>query len=169
MAFIKAVMRKMSLFWKCQDENLRSYIRGEYTYGKPKRFMYRNNETVSIGKFCSIGENVSIYGGGEHRYDIVSTYPLKTLLVYKNKKNVDETSKGKVIIGNDVWIGDNAVILSGVKIGDGAVIGNSAIVTRDVPPYAIVAGNSAKVIKYRFQKRYYRKTFRNLVVELAGI
>ncbi|MCK4736187.1 MAG: hypothetical protein KAT65_27285 [Methanophagales archaeon] len=73
------------------------------------------------------------------------------------------------MIGNDVWIGDNAVILSGVKIGDGAVIGNSAIVTRDVPPYAIVAGNSAKVIKYRFQKRYYRKTFRNLVVELAGI
>lgn len=86
MAFIKAVMRKMSLFWKCQDENLRSYIRGEYTYGKPKRFMYRNNETVNVGKFCSIGENVSIYGGGEHRYDIVSTYPLKTLLVYKNKK-----------------------------------------------------------------------------------
>ena len=152
MAFITAVVRKISLFWKCQDENLGSYIRGEYTYGKPKIFMYRNNQTVSIGKFCSIGINISIYGGGEHKYDTVSTYPLKTLLIHKNKENVDEISKGMVTIGNDVWIGDNAVILSGVKIGDGAVIGNSAIVARDVPPYAIVAGNPTELIKYRFQK-----------------
>jgi hypothetical protein len=86
---------------------------------------------------------------GEHRTDLVSTYPLRTLLT-PDGRNHDATEKGEIAIGSDVWIGTRAMILSGVTIGHGAVVAAGAVVTRDVPPYAIVAGVPARVLRYRF-------------------
>ena len=101
---------------------------------------------ISIGNFCSIADGVTIYAGAEHHYDWVSSY------CFSEKFQCIECShsKGKVTIGNDVWIADGALILSGVTIGDGAVIGARAVVTKNVAPYEIVGGNPARHIRFRF-------------------
>ena len=122
---------------------------GEYTYGYEFETFHINNDSqkITIGRYCSVAEGVKIFGGGEHGYETISTYPFKTLFL---GQNVDARSKGQTIIGNDVWLGYHSVILSGVKIGDGAIIAGMSIVTKDVPSYAIVAGNPARIIKFRF-------------------
>jgi len=103
---------------------------------------------LKIGKFCSIAMGTTIYLGSEHHVEWVTTYPF--FAKFKKASFASNTTKGDVIIGNDVWIGDGALILSGVTIGDGAVIGARAVVTKDVKPYEIVAGNPAKHIRFRF-------------------
>lgn len=114
------------------------------------------DQNVEIGKFCSIAPNVYI-APGNHPLNYVTTHPILYDKVWQNKlniKNAKEKSEEKIaktIIGNDVWIGINAIILKGVKIGDGAVIGAGTVVTKDVEPYVIVAGNPAKIIKHRFK------------------
>lgn len=124
---------------------------GEMTYGNPKLMIWAESERIDIGSFCSIAEDVSIFGGGEHRTDWVTTYPLRIAFneALANKDG-HPASKGATRIGNDVWLGYQAIVMSGVTIGDGAVVGAGAVVTRDVPPYAIVGGNPACVRKYRF-------------------
>lgn len=123
---------------------------GNFTYGNPTILSWGEKTKLKIGKFCSIAPNVTIFLGGEHRNDWVSTYPFNALL--ENYKHIQghPKSKGDVIIGNDVWIGREAVILSGVKIGDGAVIGARSLISKDVEPYSIVGGNPGKLIRYRF-------------------
>jgi acetyltransferase-like isoleucine patch superfamily enzyme len=122
---------------------------GDQTYGHLNIICFKDSDTVRIGKYCSIASNVFIFGGGEHNTELISTFPFKNFFQnFEIDPNV--TTKGPVIIGNDVWIGTNAIILSGISIGDGAVIGAGSVVTKDVPPYTIVAGNPAKIIKYRF-------------------
>ena len=103
---------------------------------------------LTIGSFCSISDNVTIFLGGEHRTDWISTFAFKEK--FDDSVVSVRKTKGDVVIGNDVWIGQSATILSGVTIGDGAVIGTMAVVAKDVPPYAIVAGNPARVIRLRF-------------------
>lgn len=125
---------------------------GDFTYGFPTILSWGEKTKLKIGKFCSISGNVIIFLGGEHRNDWVSTYPFNALLKNYEYIKGHPKSKGDVIIGNDVWIGREAVILSGVKIGDGAVIGACSLVTKDVEPYSIVGGNPAKFIRYRFKK-----------------
>jgi acetyltransferase-like isoleucine patch superfamily enzyme len=122
---------------------------GLYSYGKPK--IYADPQTFSIGKFCSIAADVVIYTGAEHRIDWITTYNFEKFEETNNIKNMTR-SKGNVTIGNDVWIGDGALILSGVTIGDGAVIAARAVVTKNVKPYEIVGGNPAKHIKFRFNE-----------------
>lgn len=104
-----------------------------------------------IGKFCSLARNVDV-GGFDHDYRKVTTMPmfrfLQMLKGEKPKTKHDERCE----IGNDVWIAAGAIVLHKVKIGDGAVIGAGAVVTKDVPPYAIVAGVPGRVIKYRFEE-----------------
>ena len=96
---------------------------------------------TSIGKYCSISWDVSI-GGPDHRFDNVTSYTWGT---------VEELCRNtECHIGNDVWIGYDAVIMAGVKIGDGAIIGTRAVVTKDVEPYSIVGGVPAKEIRKRF-------------------
>ena len=127
---------------------------GKYTYGTPNVLnVWSNSAKLKIGSFCSIGANVNIYLGGNHRTDWVTTYPFGH--IHKNIFNrFDGTdsvsSNGNVIIGNDIWIGSNATIMSGVNIGDGAVIANNSHVVKNVEPYSIVGGNPAKLIRYRF-------------------
>lgn len=113
--------------------------------------------TLRIGKFCSIASGVTIILGGEHRPDWVTTYPFS--IIFKKFSDLPgaATTKGDVIIGNDVWIGMDALILSGVTVGDGAVIGAGSVVARDVEPYAIVAGNPARLIRKRFDQAIINK------------
>jgi acetyltransferase-like isoleucine patch superfamily enzyme len=127
---------------------------GDFTYGFPTILSWGEDTKLTIGKFCSISGNVTIFLGGEHRNDWVSTYPFNALLENYAYIKGHPKSKGNVIIGNDVWIGREAVILSGVSIGDGAVIGARSLVTKDVEPYSIVGGNPAKFIRYRFKKEF---------------
>jgi virginiamycin A acetyltransferase len=107
-------------------------------------------ERLRVGNYCSIGREV-LFLFGEHRTDRVSTYPLRTLLT-GSKQNLDATDKGEIVIGNDVWIGTRATVMSGVRIHDGAVVAAGALVTSDVPAYAIVAGVPARVLRFRFDE-----------------
>ncbi|MDE6871395.1 MAG: CatB-related O-acetyltransferase [Bacteroidales bacterium] len=108
-----------------------------------------------IGKFCSIGPEVLIGGLPSHPLNLKSTFPgfyQKDSSFYgvEPEYEYNEPEFKQVTIGNDVWIGARAMILDGVCVGDGAVIGAGAVVTKDVPPYAIVGGVPAKIIKFRF-------------------
>lgn len=122
---------------------------GEYTYGHPRILSYSSASRITIGKFCSIAEEVVIIGAGgaHHRYWTVANFPLEIRFAKREHRN----EMHAVRIGNDVWIGTRATILSGVRIGDGAIVGAGSIVTKDVPPYAIVAGAPAKLVRYRFR------------------
>ena len=124
---------------------------GDYTYINSAH-IYDN---VQIGKFCSIAHQVCI-APGEHYLNRLATYPVKIRVLGQDWNNVFPEKK-QTIIGNDVWIGNNVTILSGIDIGDGAVIAAGAVVTRDVPPFAIVGGVPAKILKYRFSDEVIRK------------
>ncbi len=112
-----------------------------------------NGDKLIIGKFCQIASGVNfIMNGANHQMNSVSTYPFYIFEGWKQE--IPPLSKmplkGDTIVGNDVWIGQNATILPGVHIGDGAIIGLNSVVTKDIEPYTIVAGNPAKVIRKRF-------------------
>jgi acetyltransferase-like isoleucine patch superfamily enzyme len=125
---------------------------GLHTYGAPKIRWWGEPANLSIGNFCSISNGVEIFLGGNHRVDWITTYPFNVLGNWPEARLVrgHPATNGDVEIGSDVWLGSGCVILSGVRIGHGAVVACRAVVTRDVPDYAIVAGNPAKVIRMRF-------------------
>jgi acetyltransferase-like isoleucine patch superfamily enzyme len=133
------------------------YKIGNHTYGKPRVISWGEGTSLTIGKYCSIGTNVIIFLGSEHRVDWISTYPFPFLWAGAKSISGHPSTKGDVVIGNDVWIGFGTTILSGVTFGDGAAIGACSVVTRGVPPYAIVAGNPAQVIRYRFDEETIQK------------
>jgi acetyltransferase-like isoleucine patch superfamily enzyme len=108
--------------------------------------------SFKVGKFCSFAENVTILLVADHRTDWVTTYPFNVLFPEAEQFHGHPTTKGDVVIGNDVWIGEGACILSGVVIGDGAVVAARSVVTKDVEPYAIVAGNPARHLRFRFNE-----------------
>lgn len=128
------------------------YKIGSKCYGLPVVKHPHKDATLSIGSYCSFAENVQIFMGGMHHTNWVSTYLFPAY--EENCEHIQNwaLTNGNVTIGNDVWLCANCVILSGVTIGDGAVIANGAIVTKDVPPYAIVGGNPAKLIRWRFDE-----------------
>jgi acetyltransferase-like isoleucine patch superfamily enzyme len=135
---------------------------GKYTYGNNniKLHNYGDGTTLTIGSFCSIAGNINIYLGGNHRTEWITTYPFGH--INQDKFNTfngvgHPKTNGNVVIGNDVWIGGNVTIMSGIKIGDGAVIANNSHVVKDVEPYSIVGGNPAKLIKYRFSEEQISK------------
>lgn len=107
------------------------------------------DEEIIIGNFCQIAGYSKFLLGSEHNYRNISTYPFKVL---KFGEKVESFSKGPIVLHDEVWICENALILSGVTIGKGAIVSAGSVVTKDVPPYAIVGGNPAKIIKYRFSK-----------------
>lgn len=129
-------------------------IKGRVTIGKytniwgPNTEIFAAENKISIGNFCSIASNVTIQEYNHNIDYFTTSFIHKHLLNDLVKKEI--TSKGDIIIGNDVWIGTKCVILSGVTIGNGAVIAANSVVTKSVPDYAIVGGNPAKIIKYRF-------------------
>lgn len=126
---------------------------GAYSYMNDGGYI---NSNVFIGRYCSIGRRVSI-GAGYHNIDGLTSSPFSSNVrsrSYTKKDaeylNLGQKKKASVVIENDVWVGDGAVILNGVTIGTGAVIGANSVVAKDVPPYAIVGGVAAKQIKKRF-------------------
>ncbi|MDB4866139.1 MAG: chloramphenicol acetyltransferase [Cohnella sp.] len=130
----------------------KKYQIGEWTYGMPTVLFDGYGGTLKIGKYCSIAAGVSILLGGEHRTDWPTTYPFNVLVKEAMPYHDRPYTKGDVVIGHDVWIALNALIVSGVTIGNGAVVAAGSVVTKDVPPYAIVGGNPAKLIRYRFDQ-----------------
>lgn len=109
-------------------------------------------DKLIIGRFCQIATGVTfIMNGANHQMNAVSTYPFYVMGWEQIPPQLEDLLiKGDTVVGNDVWIGQNAVILPGVHIGDGAIIGLNSVVTHDVEPYSVVAGNPAKVIRKRF-------------------
>lgn len=126
---------------------------GEYSYGIPQVFQWGEGAKLRIWKYCSIAGGIQILLGGNHRPDWVTTYPFNFLDTDYRYIKGHPDSKGDVNIGNDVWLGQNCVILSGVTIGDGACIAAHAVVTKNVPPYGIIAGNPGRLVKMRFDER----------------
>ncbi|MBB4806602.1 virginiamycin A acetyltransferase [Chryseobacterium defluvii] len=110
---------------------------------------------IRIGSFCSIASGV-IFQENLHDYEKLTTYFIRQR-VFGEALRIDSYSKGDIVVGNDVWIGAQSIILSGVSVGDGAVIATNSVVTKDVPPYAIVGGSPANVIKYRFSEEIINK------------
>jgi len=134
-----------------KDANYSSYKIGRGSFGTPRIEKWKINcGTLEIGNFCSIARNVTIFLGGDHHTEWVTTSVVSDYLGIRGYPQV--RTDGNVIIGNDVWIGTEAFILSGLKIGDGAVIGARAVVAKDVPPYSVVVGNPARVVKKRFSE-----------------
>lgn len=128
---------------------------GDFTYGRPKVRFPESGARLAIGRYGSIADGVELLLGGNHRTDWVTTYPfpaLPGLWPEAAGQTGFSGTRGDISIGHDVWIGSQAMVLSGVSIGHGAVIAARSVVTRDVPPYAIVAGNPAKVIRLRFEE-----------------
>ncbi len=127
---------------------------GDHSYGKPALIDPTPATKVKIGRFCSFAGGIR-FGMSDHKTDLVTTYPFKALAnFWPSVPNVqDHVSKGNIIIGNDVWIGSNAFIMSGVTIGNGAVIAAESVVTKNIPAYAIAAGVPARIVKYRFDQK----------------
>lgn len=120
------------------------------SYGGLTVPLYGDDARLKVGAWCSIGAEVQVLLGGEHRPDWVTTYPFNVLRPGFEQIRGQPHSKGDVVIGSDVWIGRRATILSGVKIGHGAVVAAGAVVVKDVEPYWIVGGNPARPIRRRF-------------------
>lgn len=120
---------------------------GKGTYGKLHVINDTDYAKLIIGNYCSIGGNTIFILGREHRTDTISTYPFKYFI---NNRTHEAFSKGNIVIDDDVWIGHGCTILSGVHINQGAIVATGAVVTKDIPPYAIVGGVPAKLIRYRF-------------------
>ena len=123
---------------------------GKQTYGRINVIMENTVSRLHIGNYCSIAPDVCFIVSGDHRIDTISTFPFH-VKVLKDLKH-EACSKGDIIIEDDVWIGFRSTILSGVTVGKGSVIGAGSVVTKDVAPYSIVAGNPARLIKYRFSE-----------------
>ena len=140
-------------------------IVGDYTYYDDTEDVYNFEKNVLylfdfigdkliIGKFCQIASGVRfIMNGANHAMGGISTYPFEVFGKSWSNTLSNDLNKGDTVIGNDVWIGNSATIMPGVKIGHGAIIGTNTLVTKDVAPYTIVGGNPGKLIRNRFDQQ----------------
>jgi len=127
-------------------------VMSEHSYAPPHIFAFGNSEhTVTVGKYSSVNGSVEVLLDGNHHPEWVSTYPFRIRYDLPGAhQDGHPFSRGSVVIGNDVWVGWRAVILSGVTIGDGSIVAAGAVVTKDVAPYTIVGGVPACMIRRRF-------------------
>jgi acetyltransferase-like isoleucine patch superfamily enzyme len=126
---------------------------GDYSYATPLVQRFPGDRTKArIGRFTSIAPGVQLFLGGAHPTDWVTTYPIRAGFFLPGAfEDGNPTSRGDITIGNDCWLASEAVILSGVSVGDGAVVAARAVVSSDVRPYAVVAGNPAREVRRRFR------------------
>ena len=120
---------------------------GDRSYGGIKVYAVGSQGHLQIGRLCSIGPEVVFVFNNEHFTDCITTFPFKVKML--GSKDSEASSKGGIVVADDVWIGCRATILDGVSIGQGAIVAAGAVVADDVPPYAIVGGVPAKVIRFR--------------------
>ena len=157
------LMVRYRYLWKKQNVNNKTfpirYIKlscidiGKGTYCPINVYTCSSNYHLKIGNFCSIADNVTFLLAVEHHLDTLSTYPFKNWLY-----GIQEaSSKGNILVEDDVWLGYGATIMSGVHIGKGAVVASGAVVTKDVPPYAIVGGVPAKILRFRYTEEFIKK------------
>lgn len=123
---------------------------GAGSYGGLSVLEFGEGTHLKVGNYCSFAAGVQVMLGGGHRTDWVTTYPFSAIDSRFTRFTGHPVSKGDVVIGNDVWIGREAIIMSGISIGDGAVIAARSVVTKDVAPYEIVGGNPARPLRFRF-------------------
>jgi acetyltransferase-like isoleucine patch superfamily enzyme len=122
---------------------------GNNSYGEINAFSWRsNNEGLNIGHYVSISSGVKFILGGNHHTSGFTTFPFKSI-ASAYEPNIDASSKGKIIIGDDTWIGTDSIILSGVTVGRGCVIAAGSVVTKSFPNYSVIGGNPARFIKFR--------------------
>lgn len=156
----KYILNMHKVRWRVLNQHNKTKVRnifnlsdvkvGMATYGYLDVMKHSDsNEKLHIGNFCSIAPNVMFIIGSEHNYDCLSTFPFKTKLC---GVEYEASSKGDIIVRDDVWIGYGTILLSGVTVNQGAIIAAGSVVTKDVLPYAIVGGNPAKLIKFRFEQ-----------------
>lgn len=129
--------------------------RWSYFDGVPAVHRYPGapEERIEVGAFCSVAKDVSFVLSGNHDLRRVTSSPVRKLFGVEGYDTSGEISgRGGVVLGNDVWVGRGALLLSGARIGDGAVIGARAVVSGEVPPYAVVVGNPGQVVRYRFEQ-----------------
>ena len=132
--------------------------RGTYFDRNVNIISWSDKFKINIGKYCSIGRDCNFFLHANHRYDWVTTSsqlwgPVTPEIAQMHMEMGHPTCNGDITVGSDVWIGAKATIMSGVKIGDGAIVAANSVVTKDVEPYSIVGGNPAKHIRYRFSEK----------------
>lgn len=139
----------------CRNISIKQISVGNKTYGPLNVIGFgQKNEKLEIGAYCSIAREVAFILGGEHDYLRLSTFPFLNKVYGQN----EAITKGKIVVEDDVWIGFRATILSGITIGQGAVIAAGSTIARDIPPYAIA--DSTRIIKYRFDEDIIEKLLR---------
>lgn len=149
--YLKMQYLKIKTRHKCNDFANPALEIGDYTYCIGLEiFTGLDTYKCRIGRFCALSDNIKVLLGIDHRSDWNSIYPFNSFMKEFSSIIGYPSSKGDVIIGNDVWIGLDTVLLSGVTIGDGSVIGARSVVSKSVPPYCIAAGNPARVVRKRF-------------------
>lgn len=139
-------------------------VAGDFSYyddpGGPEAFLANvryhydfNGDRLVIGRYCALATGVTfLLNGGNHRTAGISTFPFPIFEAWRGRWDgeMDFPNRGDTVVGNDVWMGHDSLVMPGVTIGDGAIVATRAVVTKDVPPYAIVGGNPARVIRTRF-------------------
>jgi acetyltransferase-like isoleucine patch superfamily enzyme len=142
---------------------------GSFSYGELNLFAYDQGnkiDSLKIGNFVSISSNVRFLLHENHQTDTFTTFPLRSVLLGKPYA-CDMRARGPIVIDDEVWIGQGATILSGVSIGKGAIIAAGAVVSKDVPPYAVAGGVPARIIKYRFDQNARDRLLRMRLSEVS--
>lgn len=143
---------------KSKDNMLVTFGNGSYCRASNVHFWSVQKAHIMIGNYTSIAKQEKFYIGINHDYKCVTMAPFENIFHIPNVYNKDsDHNRNQIIIGHDVWIGNDCTIMSGIHIGNGVVIGAGSVVAKDIPPYAIVVGNPAKIIKYRFSEEIIQK------------
>lgn len=151
LAYLRTIWRKTNKHNNTTIGNifdLSAVLVGRHSYGQINVLFGYKTPSLKIGHFCSVAQDVYFFLNSEHYVTHLSSFPFKVMALKSCAK--ESFSHGDIVIGDDVWIGFRCNILSGVRVGQGAIIAAGSVVTKDVPPYAVVGGVPAHVIKYRF-------------------